>query len=35
MVLMNSFAEQEWRYRHREWTHGRSGGRGGWDEFGE
>ena len=32
MVLMNLFAEQEQRYRQREWTCGHSRGRRGWDE---
>ena len=28
MVLMNLFAGEEWRCRHREWTFGRSAGKG-------
>ena len=31
MVLMNLFAEQHWRHRHREQTCRHSGGRRGWD----
>ena len=32
MVLMNSFAGQEQRCRHREQTSGQSRGKGGWEE---
>ena len=35
MVQMNLFVGQEWRHRHKEWTCGHSGGRGGWDELGD
>ena len=35
MVLMNLFAEQQWRCRHREQTGEHSGGRRGWDELRE
>ena len=35
MVLMNPFAGQDWRHRHREQTCGASGGRRGWGELGE
>ena len=31
--MMNLFAEQQWRYRHREQTCRYSGGRKGWDEL--
>ena len=34
-VLMNLFAEQQWRRRHREETCGDSGGRREWDELRE
>ena len=34
MVLMNLFAQQQWRCRHREQTYGhRVVGRRGWDEW--
>ena len=35
MVLMNLFARQEQRLRHREQTFGHSGGRRGWDQVRE
>ena len=35
MVLMNPFAGQQWRHRHREQTCGPSWGRRGWDEWRE
>ena len=35
MVLMNLFAGQQWRCRHREQTCGNSGGRRGWDKWTE
>ena len=35
MVLMNLFAEQQWRHRHREQSCGYSGGRRGWDKLRE
>ena len=35
MVLMNLFAGQEKRHRHREHTCGHCGGRGGWDKVRE
>ena len=31
MVLIDLFAEQKWRHRHREHTCGQSEGRRGWD----
>ena len=33
MGLMNLFAEQKMRHRHREQTYGHRGGRSGWDEL--
>ena len=35
MILMNLFAGQQWRHRHREQTSGHRGGRRGWDEWRE
>ena len=35
MVLMNLFAGQQWRYRHRDQACGHSGGRRGRDELKE
>ena len=35
LVLMNIFAGQEWRLRHRELTYGHGGGRRGWRELRE
>jgi len=37
MVLMNLFAGQQWRHRHREqiYGHGGRGGRRGWDKLRE
>ena len=35
MVLMNLFAGQQWRCRHRKQTCGHSGGKKGWDELRE
>ena len=35
MVLMNLFAEQQWRCRHREQTGEHRGGRRGWDDLRE
>ena len=35
MVKQNLFSGQEQRCRHREWTCGHHGGRGGWDKFGD
>ena len=35
IVLMNLFAGQQWRCRHREQTCGNSGGRRGWDKWTE
>ena len=35
MVLMNLFAEQHWRHRHREQTSRHNGGRRGWDKLRE
>ena len=35
MVLMNLFAEQQWRHRHREETFGHSGRSRGWDDLRE
>ena len=33
MVLMNLYAGQQQKYRHREQTYGHSGGRRGWNEL--
>ena len=33
MVQMSLLAGQEERHRHREWTCGHSGGRGGWNSW--
>ena len=33
MVLMNLFAGQQWRRKHREQTSGHSEGRSGWEEL--
>ena len=35
MLLMNLTAGQQWRCRHREQTYGHSGGKRGWEEWGE
>ena len=35
IVLMNLFAGQQWRHRHKEQTFGHSGERKGWDDLRE